>query len=853
MFLINDKLYLTKTSNGLFEMEHDSLILVPNTTDFGTLPIRAIFPADKSDELKGYVFTANNGILLYDGKNLHKVNNKLNDILKTLNVTTVIKLDNGYMAIGTQSSGIFIADENLNIIKIIDESLGLLDNNIRSLMVDKDGSIWAGLNYGISKIDYPYCITFFDKSLGIKGTVQKIYKDGENLYLATSLGILKYIDDGNDKFYFKKIFPINDNVWDLMNYHGNFLVATDHGVVIANGESIKLISNELDKSLVLYESKLFAGRIFIGLDNGLASIKYDHGKFVYEGRIEGINYRVRSILETDDGKLWVSYDKASRIDFSKGFSNHPPVETYDKSEKIKKDFSTILTCKINGKILFGTSIGLFSFNEKLKMFQYDSTLGKRFCDTSHEASAIIEDKKGNIWVSSEFRYGPLIPTNNSYKFDTLPFMKMPSPFVWYIFPEDNGVVWFGASEGIYRYDPSIKFYYKNDFNTLIRKVKIDGDSTIFNGTFADSSGNFIPNQTASYNYSISNSRNDINFEYCATSYKSKDKLVYSFMLEGKDKQWSAWTKESKKEYSELFEGKYIFKVKSKNLYGIESKEATFEFTVLPPWFRTWCAILIWAGLLAFFIWLIIILNHKRLIAAKRRLEIIVKERTKEIIHQKEIIEEEKVKSDNLLLNILPAEVAEELKQTGKSKAKSYESVSVLFIDIKDFTKISASQTPERIVADIDQCFRGFDDIVQKYGLEKIKTIGDAYMCAGGLPMKNSTHPVDIVNAALEIRDFIENLKREKMKNNESYFDVRIGISSGPVVAGIVGNKKFAYDIWGDTVNTASRMETNGEIGKVNISNSTFELIKDKFKCTHRGKMPVKNKGDVDMYFVEFKI
>jgi class 3 adenylate cyclase len=325
------------------------------------------------------------------------------------------------------------------------------------------------------------------------------------------------------------------------------------------------------------------------------------------------------------------------------------------------------------------------------------------------------------------------------------------------------------------------------------------------------------------------------------------------MLEGKDKQWSAWTKESKKEYSELFEGKYIFKVKSKNLYGIESKEATFEFTVLPPWFRTWWAILIWAGLLAFFIWLIIILNHKRLIAIKRRLEIIVKERTKEIIHQKEIIEEEKVKSDNLLLNILPAEVAEELKQTGKSKAKSYESVSVLFIDIKDFTKISASQTPERIVADIDQCFRGFDDIVQKYGLEKIKTIGDAYMCAGGLPMKNSTHPVDIVNAALEIRDFIENLKKEKMKNNESYFDVRIGISSGPVVAGIVGNKKFAYDIWGDTVNTASRMETNGEIGKVNISNSTFELIKDKFKCTHRGKMPVKNKGDVDMYFVDFKI
>jgi class 3 adenylate cyclase len=326
--------------------------------------------------------------------------------------------------------------------------------------------------------------------------------------------------------------------------------------------------------------------------------------------------------------------------------------------------------------------------------------------------------------------------------------------------------------------------------------------------------------------------------------------LYSYILVGKDKTWSPWTKETKKEYTGLYEEKYIFKVKSKNVYGIEGKEASFEFTVLPPWFRTWWAYSLWIALIIFAVFLIIKLNFQRLRNAKHRLERIVKERTKEIQQQKEIIELEKDKSDKLLLNILPAEVADELKQTGKSAAKSFESVTVLFTDIKDFTKISEHQTPEKLVAEIDFCFRAFDDIMQKHGLEKIKTIGDAYMCAGGLPVKNETHTMDVVLAALEIKDFINQLKEERIKTNQSYFEVRIGISTGPVVAGIVGNKKFAYDIWGDTVNTASRMESASEIGKVNISGTTYELIKDKFKCTYRGKIPAKNKGDVDMYFVE---
>ncbi|MCX6231989.1 MAG: adenylate/guanylate cyclase domain-containing protein [Bacteroidetes bacterium] len=214
-----------------------------------------------------------------------------------------------------------------------------------------------------------------------------------------------------------------------------------------------------------------------------------------------------------------------------------------------------------------------------------------------------------------------------------------------------------------------------------------------------------------------------------------------------------------------------------------------------------------------------------------------------------LIQKEKERSEKLLLNILPYEVAEELKAKGSADAKLIDEVTVLFTDFKGFTLMSEQLTPRELVKDIHECFSAFDQIMEKFGLEKIKTIGDSYMAAGGLPNPNTTHATDAINAALEILHFIEAGKANKIKIGAPYFEIRIGIHTGPVVAGIVGVKKFAYDIWGDTVNLASRMESSGVVGKVNISGSTYELVKDKFNCTYRGKVEAKNKGEVDMYFV----
>jgi adenylate cyclase len=215
-----------------------------------------------------------------------------------------------------------------------------------------------------------------------------------------------------------------------------------------------------------------------------------------------------------------------------------------------------------------------------------------------------------------------------------------------------------------------------------------------------------------------------------------------------------------------------------------------------------------------------------------------------------IISKEKKRSDDLLLNILPAEIAMELKHYGKTHSKVYELATVLFADFVNFTLFAEKLRPEEVLDELDYCFREFDGILSKYKIEKIKTIGDSYMCAGGIPVPNKTNPVDVVTCGLEMRDFMENYKKRKIKDNELFLEVRIGINSGPLVAGVVGVKKFAYDIWGDTVNIASRMESAGHVGKVNISGETYKFVKDIFVCEHRGKIEAKNKGEIDMYFID---
>ncbi|MDA3891762.1 MAG: PAS domain S-box protein [Salinivirgaceae bacterium] len=213
------------------------------------------------------------------------------------------------------------------------------------------------------------------------------------------------------------------------------------------------------------------------------------------------------------------------------------------------------------------------------------------------------------------------------------------------------------------------------------------------------------------------------------------------------------------------------------------------------------------------------------------------------------IQEEKEKADQLLLNILPEETAEELKTKGKATPRFYRSVSVLFADIQDFTKLAENLTPEELVHDLQSYFSRFDDAVNRLFVEKIKTMGDAFLCVGGIPMRNKSHPFDTVLVGLELQRIIRDFGKEREESGRRALQLRIGIHSGPVIAGVVGKQKMTYDIWGDTVNIAKRIETACVASMVNVSSTTYEIIKDYFECEHRGKILAKHKGHIDMYFV----
>jgi len=319
--------------------------------------------------------------------------------------------------------------------------------------------------------------------------------------------------------------------------------------------------------------------------------------------------------------------------------------------------------------------------------------------------------------------------------------------------------------------------------------------------------------------------------------------LYSFFLDGYDDKWSLWFDRPVKEYTNLNPGTYELYISTRASGIPDKKYLISRFRIKPPLHLTSLAILIYSAVLFLILYLFfrnLVLRQK---SKQAHLESIIKARTEELMGEKE-------RTENLLANLLPKDTADEIMSKGKATKQKYNFVTVLFSDIQGFTQIAEEVNPEILIDELDNFFFHFDSVVEKYNIEKIKTIGDAYMCAGGIPHANRTNPIEVVLAALEMQEYMSRLKKDQTERGIKLWDIRIGIHTGTVIAGVVGQKKLSYDIWGDTVNTASRMESSGMPGKVNISGVTYDYVKDFFICEYRGKMPVKYKGDLDMYFVK---
>ncbi len=360
--------------------------------------------------------------------------------------------------------------------------------------------------------------------------------------------------------------------------------------------------------------------------------------------------------------------------------------------------------------------------------------------------------------------------------------------------------------------------------TILSEIVINGETTIIPGSLPET-------------LKLSYRENNILFVYEAAGGSDMQ-----FFLEGYDKKWSSWRNGSEKEYTNLPGGNYYLRAKARGPDNVIVEADPFAFRIRPLWYFSRVAAAVYGVLLLLIVWALYEILNLRFARRQHLLEQIINKRTEDLIVEKE-------RSENLLANVLPKDTADEIMIKGKAAKIKYNFVTVLFSDIQGFTQIAEEMNPEVLIDELDKFFFHFDSVVEKYRIEKIKTIGDAYMCAGGIPEKNRTNPVEVTLAALEMQAYMEKLKKKSQTEGLKYWDIRIGIHTGSVVAGVIGQKKLSYDIWGDTVNTASRMESSSEGGRVNISGTTYEFVKDFFTCEYRGKMPVKYKGELDMYFV----
>jgi len=614
-----------------------------------------------------------------------------------------------------------------------------------------------------------------------------------------------------------------------------------------------------------------------------------NGVFRYDGE-NMIQYTVKSGLSSDQ-VMCIIEDKQGNVWFGTqgGISkfNGIQFENYDSKHGLSSDFVTSLLQDKMGNIWIGTRSGLCRFDGRL--FAHFTT---REGLSNDAVLSLWEDSNADeLWIGTRMGLCKVNLKNVEAKLmqDVNPGFLTDDEVLFKTYDTKDGFLGIGCNLGAMQRMSDGKLWLgANNMLTAIKTSRLQYDIIapsmslvgldLFNeevgwqGAFSNpdttidlSNGvrvkNFrIDSLSRWFNIpqglSLAHDNNNLTFRFQGITMHQPDKVKYRYKLVGFDKDWSAVTTENMAPYGNLPSGVYTFQVKAMNSEGVWSKPLEYAFSVRPPWWFTWWAYTLYV--LSGFVLITVFLRwrDRAAILKRKMLQQKITEATKEIRHQKEVVEQQKEevelqrqRSEELLLNILPQQVAEELKARGEAEARLIDNVSVLFTDFKGFTQLSEKLSPQLLVSQIHEYFSAFDAIISKHGIEKIKTIGDSYMAAGGLPVPNETHPIDVVSAAIEINQFMEKQRKIRESKGESFFEIRIGVHTGPVVAGIVGVKKFQYDIWGDTVNTASRMESAGQPGKINISEKTYELVKDDFECEYRGEIEAKGKEKMKMYFV----
>jgi adenylate cyclase len=729
-----------------------------------------------------------------------------------------------YRLIQQLTGGYYLTDNQENELGILSleneeiqplASQGYLPSSkLRFVFNDRFGDVWVVYDFNIFKIEYPSGSYTLDLTHIIQGSILSTANMREKLYIGTVDG-LHYIDIVDlISLKHRRISQNNNGYFHLLDSKEGLLIAAGKpGLFEVEGHSLRKIS-EGDFNFI---------RI---IDQSSIICCSEEGLILYRKKTREWE---KTILRTDIKQVISSAEAGSGIWLHTG-KNRIMVFESDNENNV---LHSVPLPEDSVRGLAGNNRELLVIGEKRIWRRTEGAgafekISSRYLKNQLGRSDLVVNNRNQLWsVSRDGAGGSTVWMLGNDLVNT-PFFEITGErsFGQVVNIIGNqGYIWITGNKKIIRLDTSLNQTTPPDL-LRIRSVRMVSE------TEGVSSVHLEPDQKLNF------SRNKIIFNLADTRFLTDPQAYYRYKLTHYQEEWSDWTRSREIVFERLWERKYTFQAQSATTFSRLSTPVSFNFTIKPPIYRKWYA---WLFYLFTVLSTAFLIYKWRLLSLKRvefKMEEEIRERMQSVLVEKE-------KSDRLVADLFPKGTAEELISKGRAQSRKFEMATVLFSDIQGFTKIAEEMNPEILIDELDKFFFHFDSVVEKYNIEKIKTIGDAYMAAGGIPVKNSSNPVEVVLAGLEMQYYMKELKKKKA----DIWDLRIGIHTGPVITGVVGHKKLSYDIWGDTVNTASRMESSGEGGKVNISGTTYALVKDFFICEYRGKLPVKYKGNIDMYFV----
>jgi class 3 adenylate cyclase/sugar lactone lactonase YvrE len=610
-------------------------------------------------------------------------------------------------------------------------------------------------------------------------------------------------------------------------------------------------------------------RYWLGTKGGLVLLNLENLTFQYPNA-NLPNMSVKHIVKAPDGKLWGGTASGDVINFKLNKSGQIIVHYASFNDRlnsfVKGGLNALLADKSNVLWLGTYGSGLVKINlinNEIRVFDMKSGL------PNNVVYGVLQDNNRNLWLSTNKGLSKFDPITSKFvnftekdgltsdEFNTGAFFKCV-----------NGEMYFGGIFGFNHFVPEYLKESRTDLKIFLTDLRISNRNIHPDTDQGVLELPIFSSQKVRLNYSDKN----IYFRFVTNDLANAELIEYKYILEGNDDNYTYLGSDNSITFTSLAPGEYRLKIYAKSTYGewnVEPLELLVK--VVPPFWVTW-----WFRLIAISSIVLIFLSVYRYRVEQQRrqmvrLEMKIMERTTEIrsqnkriaeqnkeieIQKREVeeksilLQQEKEKVEKLLLNILPEDTVKELSDSGTTRARAFNHVSVMFTDFAGFTTVAQEVEPIDLIDRLDMFFSRFDEIVEKWNLEKIKTVGDAYLCAGGMPIRSKENPINTVLAGLEIQKFMKKQAAEDESKGMKPWALRIGINTGEVVAGVIGKKRYAYDIWGASVNLAQRMEVNCKPGAVNISESTYEIIEPYFVCTPRGKVMAKNSGLVNMYFVE---